>query len=115
MTYEITWKRDSNAPTPEQEVDATMRQDAVEDILEEQGIDPDDVTYQHPPRHLTADAQPFFTVCSFVLDNVETFIIIYQFLSKDEQNKIVLSDEAKELLERLREDEEVSEVQEENA
>lgn len=115
MTYKITWRRDSDAPTPEQEVDTTMRQDAVESILQEQGINPDDVTYQHPPRHLSGDPQPFFTVCSFVLDNVETFIIIYQFLSKDEQNKIVLSEDAKELLERLREEDEVDEVQKENA
>lgn len=110
MAYEITWRRDSDQPTPENQRDGGLREDAVIELLEENDIDTEDITYQPPPRHLTASSQPLFTVCSFAFENIEKFIIVYQFLKQRDDARLVLSQEAEELLERLREQDKVEEI-----
>lgn len=108
MSYEIAWKQASDTPTPEEAIHGVSgRQEAVEHILDSAGINLDDVEFLPTRRHLSEDPQTFYEVASLAIDNVETFIIIYQFLAGNDSTKLVLSEDAKELLDRLREEDEV--------
>lgn len=91
--YRLKWRRESNAPRPEDQYDGDLRQDAVEQLLAEfDGVNLDDVEYVQPPRHLSGDPGPLIHVCELVVENAVDYYLLYKFLTNDEQNQIEPSD-----------------------
>lgn len=91
--YELTWRMSSSSPTPETEYNAVGREEAVIQMLEDAGVDTESVTYQHPPRHLSGYPGPVFTVGSLLIDNIESLVIIYQFLRNRGDSEAQLDEE----------------------
>ncbi len=98
---QITWRRRSNALTPEEEYgdEPLSRQKAVEAALREAGIDPDAYEYVHPPRLLTGTTGAFFTVCELVIENPEWAALVYWYLNQNDDNEVRIDEEIEELAE----------------
>ena len=95
----ITWKRRSHAPTPEQEYgdERVLRQEAVESLLQDAGIDPGEYEYVNPPRRLGGATGAFFTVCELVIENPEWAAFAYWYLSQNDDNEVEVDDRIDEL------------------
>ena len=97
----ITWRRRSNAPTPEEEYgyDPLFRKKAVEATLRDAGIDPDTYEYVDPPRLLSGTTGAFFTVCELVIESPEWAAFVYWYLNQNDDNEVGVDEEIEELAE----------------
>lgn len=97
--YEVTWKRHSDADMPEN------RQEEVERIAEELDIE---IEYKNPSRELTADYTLYFEVCSMVVERIPELILLYEYLTRDDDNEVEMDEETREALEQVLEEREVN-------
>jgi hypothetical protein len=102
--YRLNWRRQTDAPLPEDQYEGSLREDAVKrQLAEVDGVDLENVKYVHPPRHLSGDPGALYHVCELVVENAVDYYLLYEFLTSDEKNEVEPSDP--EVLEEVENDE----------
>ncbi|MFC6863849.1 hypothetical protein ACFQGE_10265 [Halomicroarcula sp. GCM10025817] len=99
--YDIKWRRDSNKPRPEDELDVESRREALQEILEDLDVE-EEVELKPVGRKLGGDL-PYFTIANLALATTQTAIMLKNYI-ENQGDKAVLSDEIKEKIDEYHED-----------
>ena len=99
--YDIKWRRDSNQPTPEEELDVGSRREALEQIFEEIGVE-DEVELNPVGRKLGGDL-PYFTIANIVILPIDTAVTVLDYI-ENQDDEVIVSDELKERIDERHEE-----------
>jgi hypothetical protein len=91
--YDIKWRRDSNKPTPEDELDAGSRREALQEIFEEIGVE-DEVELKPIGKLLGGDL-PYTTIANIASDSIPALILLIKYI-EERGDEVEISDQIKE-------------------
>lgn len=91
--YRLKWYRKSHANRPEDRYNSGGRKGAVEQLLADLNeVNTDDVEYKPPKRHLSGDPDLYYRVCELIISNLPAYVYLYDYLTRDDKNKVETSD-----------------------
>lgn len=91
--YDIKWRRDSDKPLPEKELNVQSRREALQEIFKELDIEHEVET--KPVEKILGGDLPYTTIANIASDSIPALILLIKYI-EERDDEVKISDKIKE-------------------